>query len=144
MTLPLSGRNVLLVEDESLVLILMEDLLLELGASKVVSAMRLDEATRIARRAEVDLAIIDLNLAGSASYPVAEILRERGVPVVFATGYGAAWHDEAWRTMPTISKPVTAAALTEVLLTITPGIMPLVSSCAGSAPGVPGRVVSSR
>lgn len=133
MTLPLSGRHVLLVEDESLVLILMEDLLLELGASKVVSAMRLDEATRIARRAEVDLAIIDLNLAGSASYPVAEILRARGVPVVFATGYGAAGHDEEWRTMPTISKPVTAAALTEVLRTITSIIRPLLSSSAGEA-----------
>lgn len=120
MTLPLLGRHVLLVEDESLVLMLMEDLLLELGATKVVSAMRLDEATRLARRAEVDLAILDLNLAGLTSYPVAEIMRDRGVPIVFATGYGATGHEEDWRTIPTINKPVTAAALIEVLRTAIP------------------------
>lgn len=120
MTLPLLGRHVLLVEDESLVLMLMEDLLLELGATKVVSAMRLDEATRLARRAEVDLAILDLNLAGLTSYPVAEIMRDRGVPIVFATGYGAIGHEEDWRAIPTISKPVTAAALTEALRTAIP------------------------
>lgn len=84
----LDGLRVLIVEDETLISMLMEVYLEQLGCSVVGSASRLDEAVEMAGRLEMDAAVLDVNLAGKMSYPVAEVLRARGVPFVFATGYG--------------------------------------------------------
>lgn len=104
--LPLQDKRVLLVEDESIVLMFIEDLLIELGAVEVVTAMRLAEAKLVAGAAEVDVAVLDVNLAGEPSYPVAEILRGRGVPFLFASGYGPMGHSDGWRATPTVAKPI--------------------------------------
>jgi len=102
---PLQDRRILLVDDESMVLMLVEDMLLSLGAAHVETAMDLDEAKGLAERVDVDLAVLDVNLAGRKSYPIAETLRARGVPFLFATGYGSKGHDEAWRGILTLAKP---------------------------------------
>jgi CheY-like chemotaxis protein len=102
---PLQGCRILLVEDESFVSMLIEDMLLELGAGSVETAMRLEEAERAAREKAVDIAVLDVNLAGRRSYPVAEVLKERGIPFLFATGYGSVGHDAGWRGSPTLKKP---------------------------------------
>ena len=86
-------------------LILVEDMLLDLGAKAVETAMRLEEAVEIARRAEVDVAVLDVNLRSKRSYPVAEVLRERGIPYLFASGSGSAEHGTAWKGTPTLKKP---------------------------------------
>lgn len=98
------GRRVLLVEDESLVAMLAEDMLLELGC-EVVLAMRLDQAVAQARSQPFDLAVLDVNLGESNSYPVADLLFERGIPFVFATGYGSAGLDTDYRGVPVMQKP---------------------------------------
>jgi CheY-like chemotaxis protein len=100
----LRGRIVLLVEDESLVSLLAEDVLDEAGCT-VLLAMRLPEALELASSADVHLAILDVNLGGETSYPVAETLAHRDIPFVFATGYGAAGMREEYQHHRVIQKP---------------------------------------
>lgn len=100
----LRGRRVLLVEDESLVAVLAEDILLDAGC-EVLLAMRLDEALALAEDNDVDLGILDVNLGSARSYPVADLLRARGTPYIFATGYGRDGLDETYRDVPVIQKP---------------------------------------
>jgi CheY-like chemotaxis protein len=98
-------RRVLIVEDEMIVSMLLEDLLQELDYEPVGPAARLDEALALAREAVVDVALLDVNLNGKETYAVAEVLDERGIPFVFATGYGAGGIPEAHRHRPVLSKP---------------------------------------
>ena len=100
----LSGRRILLVEDESLVAALAEDLLLEAGC-KVMLAMRLDEAMAFATGDEVELGILDVNLGAERSFPVADLLRARGTPFIFATGYGREGLNGAYQDVPVLQKP---------------------------------------
>ncbi|MDB5724517.1 MAG: hypothetical protein JWQ16_1271 [Novosphingobium sp.] len=81
-------KKILVVEDEILVAMFLEDLLIGMGHEVVGPASRLGEAMELARDSLIDFAVLDVNLAGVASFPVAELLRERGIPFVFATGYG--------------------------------------------------------
>jgi CheY-like chemotaxis protein len=99
------GRRVLVVEDEAMVAMLVEDMLTELGHSVVGPAMRLDQALPLAREAEFDFAILDVNLGGQLSFPVADVLRARGIPFIFATGYGRNGVEEAYRDTITLMKP---------------------------------------
>lgn len=110
-----SGIRVLLVEDEGFVALMIEDMLEELGCEVVASVARLKEACGIAATAELDLAILDINLGGERSFPVAEILRERGVPFMFSTGYGAAGLPPELSRSPVLSKPFAAKELEETL-----------------------------
>jgi len=95
----------LIVEDEALVSMLIEDALAELGHEVTAVASRLQEACELARSEHFDMAILDVNLDGRPSFPVAEILDERGVPFVFATGYGARGLDGKFSEVPTLAKP---------------------------------------
>lgn len=111
----LQNRRVLLVDDESMVLMLVEDMLIELGAAVVETAMALDEAARMAATAPLDVAVLDVNLSGQTSYPVAELLKARRIPFLFATGYGSAGHEKAWRETPTVAKPFAVQDLARAL-----------------------------
>lgn len=101
----LSGRRVLLVEDEMMVAMLVEDMLSDFGCHVLGPAARLEEALRLADAGEIDVAILDVNLNGQETYPVADALAAKGVPFVFATGYGAGSLREAYRGRPTLQKP---------------------------------------
>lgn len=101
------GRSVLLVEDESLVSMLAEDILLDAGFT-VVLAMRLAEAMELASTASIDLAVLDVNLGGGdTSFPVAAILQQRGIPFLFASGYDLNGIEQTFRTHARIEKPYT-------------------------------------
>lgn len=106
---------VLVVEDEALVAMLVEDLLNELGHEVGAIASRMDDALVNARTGQYDVAIIDVNLGGQQSYPVADILSERGVPFIFATGYGAGGLDPKYSDVPVLTKPFVVADLENVL-----------------------------
>ncbi len=102
---PLRGRRALVVEDESLVAMLVEDMLLDLGA-KVEVAMRLCEALRQAREGVFDFAVLDVNLGdGDRSDAVADVLAARCIPFVFATGYGERGLAARYIAVPTLQKP---------------------------------------
>ncbi|RWE12923.1 MAG: response regulator [Mesorhizobium sp.] len=99
------AKRVLIVEDEVLVAMLLESLLSEMGHQVVASIAQVNEATEFADRAEIDFAILDINLGGAKSFSVAEILRRRGIPFVFATGYGSDGLTNDFRNEPTLQKP---------------------------------------
>jgi CheY-like chemotaxis protein len=113
----LHGVRVFLVEDEALVAMLMEDMLTDHGCSVVATAPRLDEALAHAQdlTLEFDVAVLDLNLAGENTFSVASALEKRGIPFVFATGYGAGGLPPEWRGRPTLQKPFSASDVTTVL-----------------------------
>ncbi len=97
--------RVLLVEDEALIAMLLEDMLADLGCDIVATAAELGEVVALAQTEAIDIAIIDINLRGVAAYPVAQALRERGIPFAFVTGYGAAGSDPAHQDVPVLQKP---------------------------------------
>jgi CheY-like chemotaxis protein len=111
----LDGKRVLIVEDEPIVAMVAEDILLDLGAEIVGPAAHLDDALRLASVEEVHLAILDVNLNGRMSWPVAEKLRARSVPYVFATGYGDAGMVGLEFGAPVVQKPYSQEDLREAL-----------------------------
>lgn len=115
MASPLLGRRVLLVDDESMVLMLVEDMLLDLGALSVETAMGLEEAKKAAKTVAFDVAVLDVNLSGRTSYPVASVLAARKIPFLFATAYGAEGHEAEWRDAVTVVKPFATQDLARAL-----------------------------
>lgn len=109
------ARRVLIVEDEMIVSMLLEDFLAEIGHEPVGPAARLDEALAMARDEALDAALLDLNLNGKETYPVADILAARGIPFAFATGYGPGGIPERYRNGPILPKPFRRADLERVL-----------------------------
>ncbi|MCC7271598.1 MAG: response regulator [Alphaproteobacteria bacterium] len=101
----LAGVRVLVVEDEAMIAMLMEDMLAEAGCGTTIVAATLEDALRDAEDAAIDLAIVDLNLAGKDALPVAAVLRRRAVPFVFSTGYGAGGLPDEHRGVPILQKP---------------------------------------
>jgi DNA-binding response OmpR family regulator len=79
--------RVLVVEDESLIAMLVEDGLETLGYEVVGPVGTVDAALRIVEQTPFDLALLDVNLGGKQSFPIAEALEARGIPYVFLTGY---------------------------------------------------------
>lgn len=109
------GRRVLIVEDELLLALTLEDVLAGLGHRVTGVATRLDQALRLARDGDIDFAILDINLAGTLSFPVADILRERGIPFIFASGYGIHGLIEGYRDEPVLAKPFRLGELVKVM-----------------------------
>ena len=113
----LTGRRILVVEDESLVAMLLETILEDMGCTPVGPASNVDEGEAIARdTVDLDAALLDVNLAGRQVFPVAAVLKARGVPFVFSTGYGESGLPDEWRGNPTIQKPFTEAAVRDALM----------------------------
>lgn len=111
----LAGRRVLLVEDESLVTMLIQDTLTDFGCEVVGIASRFDDAVAKARTLAFDIAILDVNLNGLRTFPIAEIIVARGIPIVFATGYGAGSVPEPLSGVPVLQKPFASADLEEAM-----------------------------
>ena len=101
-----------------LVAMLMEDFLMDLGFEVVGPAMRLEPALDIARTADIDFAVLDINLAGKQSFPIAEVLRQRGISFLFASGYGAAGLAEGFEASPVLQKPFARNDLQKMLMSM--------------------------
>ena len=98
-------RRVLLVEDEVLITLLLQDMLLDLECEIADAPANLDDALSAARNGAFDLALVDLNLRGKLTYPVADILKARQIPFIFVTGYGSAALEPAYAGAPVLEKP---------------------------------------
>jgi len=107
--------RVLVVEDEALVAMLIEDMLIELGFEIIGPAMRLESALRMAMDESFDLAVLDVNLANEQSFPVANVLQDRGIPFLFATGYGLRGLDERYKQIVTLQKPFESQQLADAI-----------------------------
>ena len=88
---------------------LLEDMIGDLGGAVAASASRVGPALELLGDPafEIDLAVLDVNLGGEESFPIAAALAERGVPFVFSTGYGNSGLPAAWRNRPSLQKPFT-------------------------------------
>ena len=101
----LKSRRVLVVEDEILLAMNLRDMLIELGHQVMALATRIDRALALARDGDIDFAVLDLNVAGTLSFPVADVLRRRGIPFIFASGYGAQGLVDGYRGECVLAKP---------------------------------------
>ena len=110
---PLKGLRLLLVEDETMVAMMVEDMLSELGCVVVEVAGSVSAGLAAAsREAEpIDGAVLDVNLGSETVYPVAEALKARGVPFVFSTGYSTAGIADRFAGVSIIAKPYELRAL---------------------------------
>jgi CheY-like chemotaxis protein len=106
-----TGLRVLVVEDEFMIRMLIQGMLGDLGHTVAAEAGTINEATTLATEAEFDIALLDVNLSGQPITPVVEILIRRGLPFVFASGYGQSGVPEAYRASPTLQKPFQTEAL---------------------------------
>ena len=115
-------RRVLIVEDEALVAMLIEDVLLDLNCDVIAVAAQLEHAMEATARESFDVAILDVNLAGTMTYPVARVLRARGTPFIFVTGYGPDGIDPDYAGYPVLQKPFRRNDLAAALsLALRPG-----------------------
>ena len=111
----LKRMRVLIVEDEALISMLFEDILIELNCEVLGPAHNIRQATELACGLDIDAAVLDVNLAGEPIFPVAEILDQRGVPIIFSSGYGATGLPDRWRNCLTLPKPFTTEQVADVL-----------------------------
>ena len=98
-----------------LVLLGIEDVLADHGCESVSAAANVDQALSLIDSQAFDAAMVDVNLDGRKSYPVADALAARGVPFVFSTGYSGESLDEGYRDRPVLGKPYRDAQLVEAL-----------------------------
>lgn len=99
------ASKILIVEDEFLIALHLADLLVEMGYRIAGPVDNLDEAIVFARDEEIDFAILDINLAGTRSFPVADVLKQRGIPFLFESGYGSDGLVDGYRHITTLAKP---------------------------------------
>lgn len=104
-----------MVEDEALVAMLVEDALIEAGYGVIGPAATVAEAISLLGRETPDVAVLDLNLAGESSMPVADALVARGIPFVIATGYGASALPPGHERAAVLAKPYDPTQLAAVL-----------------------------
>ena len=106
----------IVVEDEAAISLLLEDMLLDFGCEVIGPAARVAAALELARDAMIDIAILDVNLAGESSYPVAQALDALGVPFLFSTGYGSDGIKDGFRERPVLEKPFAQHDLRQKLI----------------------------
>lgn len=111
----LKAPRVLVIEDEAMIAMLIEDMLTELGCAMLGPAADAPRAVAMIEQANFDAAILDVNLAGHRTMPVAAILQSKGIPFIFATGYGASGIDAEFSDRPVLTKPFRQAELEAAL-----------------------------
>lgn len=112
-----ASRCVLLVEDEIMISMMLEDRL-EQNGYRVLAVANLADALQLVREESIDVAVLDINLNGEASFPVADALRERGIAFAFTSGYGIEGLPPEYRAEAILQKPYDTKALLGVLTSL--------------------------
>jgi DNA-binding response OmpR family regulator len=112
----LEGVRILLVEDEYFIAMELAATVAELGVEVVGPVGRLEPARELARTERLEGAVLDIDLGGQPSFPLAEELMERGVRLIFVTGFDATILPDRFRHVPSLTKPVNQAALRRLLV----------------------------
>ncbi|MCD0421589.1 MAG: response regulator [Rhodopseudomonas sp.] len=110
-----TGGSVFLVEDEAMIRMMVADMLEELGFSVAAETGEINEALQLAEATEFDIAILDVNVNGKVISPVADLLKARNRPFIFATGYGTQGVPEDYRDRPALQKPFQIESLKQAL-----------------------------
>ncbi|MDN5864250.1 MAG: response regulator [Gammaproteobacteria bacterium] len=108
------ARRILVVEDETMIAMLLEDMLAALDCTVVGPFATVATALEALQREPPRAALLDINLGGHEVYPVAEALAGRNIPFAFVTGYDDAGVDAAWRERPLLEKPFRREDLEQV------------------------------
>jgi CheY-like chemotaxis protein len=112
-----SINRVLLVEDQAIIALDVEYMLTDCGVSTVDTAANVAEAFAFLKAVQPDAAVLDLNLGGSTSLPIAEVLLPKGIPFVFSTGYcDNSMVPAEFAHVPIVTKPYDAERLARALL----------------------------
>ena len=114
----LTGKRVLLVEDEAILAMSAEDMLVHLGCVVLGPALSIPNALSLASTESMDAALLDINMGPGDSFSVANTLIKRGVPFCFSTGYGRAGVPKSFGDIPVLPKPYTEASLSSILRTL--------------------------
>lgn len=120
--MPYPGRRILVVEDETMIAMIFEEVLRGHGYDVVGPVSRLDAALGLAREEALDAAVLDVTVRGGMIYPVADILRGRDIPFVLASGYGEWALPDAYKGLPRLQKPFTSDDIDEMLAKLFPDI----------------------
>jgi CheY-like chemotaxis protein len=111
-----NSKRILIVEDEMMIAMLIEDMVRDLGHEPIGPAMTVEKALEMATAEALDAAILDVNLGkGAPSTPIAEALKSRGVPFLFATGYGSKGRPDEFGEAPVLQKPFSLDDLSRTL-----------------------------
>jgi CheY-like chemotaxis protein len=122
MSAALVGRRILVVEDEMIVAWLLTDMLEDIGCCVVGPVVSVAQALDVIGREPLDAALVDVNLNGELTYPVADALKTRSVPFLFSTGYDRGRLREGYRDLPMLQKPYHYLELEKLLtLMLSPG-----------------------
>lgn len=113
--LPLRGRRVLVVEDEYLIAEELRQQLEDSGADVIGPVGHLEAALSCAREEQIDFAVLDLNLGGAPAFPLADLLAERAVPMIFSTGYDTISIPPRYAHVTTCIKPLMIGDLVSAL-----------------------------
>ena len=117
---PINVLRILVVEDEMLVAMFIKDMLKDLGCDVIGPAANVEQALSLIQSAGViDAAVLDVNLNGCKSYPVADELAQRNIPFVFATGYEKRSLPSQYISTPFLQKPFTEGDLKDSLIQLT-------------------------
>ena len=116
----LSGRRILVVEDEMLILMMIESMLADLGCDSVTAAATVDQALALIDAQVFDAAMLDVNLKGDSSRPVADALAARGIPFIFSTGNGGHHTMEGYEDRAILRKPFIFEGLAAILAGLLP------------------------
>ena len=109
------GRRILLAEDEYLIAEAMRRNLEKAGATVVGPVASVVAALALVESEQIDGALLDVSLRDQEVFPVADALFARGIPFLFATGYGATDLPTQWRIAPRCEKPVDLAMAAQML-----------------------------
>ncbi|HEY3600707.1 MAG TPA: hypothetical protein VGK72_01995 [Chthoniobacterales bacterium] len=112
----LSGQRVLIVEDEYFLAQDLAEYLNHLGVEVVGPVGTVTDALELLHYADIQGAVLDINLRGERVYPVADVLEQKQVPFVFASGYGEELEPNAYTDIPRCIKPLDFAELANTLL----------------------------
>jgi DNA-binding response OmpR family regulator len=104
-----------MVEDEMMVAWLLEDMLTDLGCAVIGPAGNVNQALAMIEAELIDAAVLDVNLNGEMSYPIADALAARGVPFVFVTGYDKDRILDGYQSFPALQKPFHRSELRDIL-----------------------------
>lgn len=108
-------HRVLIVEDETMISMLIEDMVCDLGAEVVGPVAKFGQAISLALEADFDLAVLDVNLDGLMVYPIADVLRGRGIPFIFMTGYDSGVIPQSYQNNRVLSKPFSHQAFRDAV-----------------------------
>jgi len=121
-----SKCSVLIVEDETLIAMLLEDMIMEIGHKVIGPAHHLDEAIHLARNEDLDCALLDLVMGGKLTYAVADILKSRHIPFAFVSGYGMPPDSVEFAKIPVLQKPFSRQDIGRLIGSIVPHCAPAV------------------